>query len=849
VKVDDDRLTTYRKKRRFDRTPEPAPERRVARKAKAHALEFVVQKHDATRLHYDVRIEIAGAMMSWAVPKGPSLDPKVKRLAVETEDHPMSYNKFEGRIPDGEYGAGDVLIWDRGTYETVPPGQEEAMRAKGHIHVRFAGDKLIGEWHFVRTAGRAGSSASKPSWLMFKAKDAYADPKVDLVAARPGSVVSGKSATRGPRRHGASRKGQTPKSLLAAVGLPMRATPTKELANPRDYSYEIKFDGYRLLAARAGDMVSLVTRKGNDWTGRFLAIDRAMKSLSAGEAVIDGEACILDAAGHTSFRRLQAWLGGETGAGTLAFIAFDLLWLDGRDLRGLKLEERRDLLRDLLDRATPPLVFSESLRGAPAEIEAAARASKLEGLIAKRMGSPYVSEGSGSWYKIVFRRQEEVAIAGYVPLVGTTNQVGALIIAMADEKGRFDIAGKVGTGFSEKMRLELARRLDRDASDVPTVQGHPRIEGARWAEIKLVAEIELREWTKDGAALAPSFIALREDKDPADCVRERREIAPKSDGRGSREHPRTRAKRSAAPKRDGTFAGSVALTNPDKVLFPRDGITKREIATYYDSVADSMLPYLAGRPLGLQRWPNGIDEEAWFQQKAPDKVPDFVRIVDAGPRHGESRKIVAENRETLLWLANLAALTLHQWASHVPSGVTAPSAVATALGHADYTVLDLDPGDGVWDHVIQVALAVRAALEKLGLESVVKTSGQRGIHVLIPFRSGPDHATATEFGKKLATGVADTLPDIATVERMKARRGGRLYIDALQNGEGKTIVAPYTLRAKDGAPVSTPIQWSEVTKSLDPGAFTIRTVLRRIAKFGDLLSPLLGSRQTLPTLK
>jgi bifunctional non-homologous end joining protein LigD len=836
-----DPLATYRKKRDFSVTPEPAPEKPGASKSKRKAkegLEFVVQKHDATRLHYDVRIEIAGAMMSWAVPKGPSFDPSVKRLAVETEDHPIAYNRFEGRIPDGNYGGGDVLIWDRGTYETVPPGQEQAMRAKGHFHLRFFGEKLIGEWHLVRTGGGRGARAgggAKSQWLMFKANDERADAALDIVASRPESVVSGKSATRGPRRRSASAAAGTPATLLRTVGTPMRAVAAHELSNKGAFLYEIKFDGYRLLGALADGDVELVTRKGNDWTKRFAPVAAALAKLPVREAVIDGEACILDERGRSSFQLLQGWLGGEKSNGTLVFAAFDLLWVDGRDLRKQPIEERRQLLEALLEKAEAPLAFSKELTGPIDKMIEKARRQGLEGLIAKRRESPYLSGGSGAWWKLKFRKEQEVALAGYVPRIDADDEVGALFIAVATPDAKFEWAGKVGTGFDKATRKSLARMLDKDRSNTPTVVDPPHLKGARWSKVKRVAQIELSEWTKDGAARAPSFIALRDDKEPKDCVREREvPVAPAKPTKGVKPAP---------------AAAEVPLTHPEKVLFPRDGITKADVAAYYASISDVMLPHLAGRPIGVQRWPNGIDEEAWFQQNAPEKVPPFVRLMDTGAAHGSKRKIIVENGETLAWLSNLAALTIHQWASHVPAGTKTQKAIEQALHQADYAVLDLDPGDGTWDHVIEVAETLRGLLEKLELASVVKTSGQRGLHIIVPFKRGPSHADAVDFAKKLATAVAKSLPDIATVERMKAKRGGRLYIDFLQNGEGKTIVAPYSIRPKDGAPVSTPITWSEVTRKLDPSAFTIRTVPKRVGKLGDLLAPLLAPSQELPNVK
>jgi bifunctional non-homologous end joining protein LigD len=841
------KLQTYRAKRDFEKTPEPPPEdessqieraegkkkeRKNAAKADA-ALAFVVQKHDATRLHYDVRIEIGGAMMSWAVPKGPSYDPAIKRLAVETEDHPMAYNQFEGRIPDGEYGAGDVLIWDRGTYETVPPGQADAMRAKGHFHVRFFGEKLRGDWHFVRTrrdqdgAKAPGGEPAKAQWLMFKAADATANPALDIIASRPESVVSGKSATRGPRRIGASQAGKNALALLDAVGDVAKATLATHPPDPKSFWFEIKYDGYRILMGKAGDEVRLLSRNGKDWTAPFQVVADAARSLPVREAVIDGEVCAVDDDGTPSFQGLQEWVAGERKRVKIAYVAFDLLWVDGRDLRALPIEERRQLLEALFEKATGPLSFSRAIAGDDlAKLLHVARASGLEGLVAKRRGSPYVGGHSSHWLKIKFTRRQDCAIAGYVPISDGSGGIGALLLAVVDE-GVMRFAGRVGTGFDSRTRSALAKRLDAIAVPKPQV-AMPRTPGAVFCALSLACEVEFGEWTRDGSMRRPSFMGLREDKSPSECVVETDGIDPDAPA------PAPGASNPSAPSAPSSSSSSGALpplANPRKVLYPRDGITKKDVLDYYLAVAPFMLPHLASRPLTLQRWPNGIDGEEWYQQNAPDKIPGFVRLI---PIEGKSR-IVADNVETLAWLANLAALTIHQWASHAPR-----------LEAPDYVVLDLDPGDGPWSHVIEVAGAVRALLEALELDSVVKTSGKRGIHVLVPIAPGPSHAEATAFGEQIAKAVAKVLPSIATAERMKDKRRGRLYVDYLQNGEGKTIVAPYTLRALDGAPVSTPIAWSEVTEKLDPRGFTLRNVLDRLAKTGDLFAGALNGHKRLP---
>ena len=795
---------------------------------------FVVQKHDARRLHYDLRLEVDGAMVSWAVPKGPSYDPTARRLAVQTEDHPMAYNEFEGRIPDKEYGAGDVLIWDCGTYDTVPSGQQRAMLEKGHLHVRLSGEKLVGDWHIVRTDRRGGDDGAggsgKAQWLFFKAKDAHANPAYDVVAERPESVVSGRVATRGPQRVGASEQGKSARGLLDAVGEPALATPVKAIADPATWLFEVKYDGYRLFACKAGAEVRLYTRHQNDWTDRFRPIADAVAKLAARECVVDGEACVVDESGRPSFGALQEWLGGNKRDARIGYAVFDLLWLDGRDLRREPIESRRELLETMLEGRGAPLSYSRSVDGDLAELLRAAKSAGLEGLVAKKKGSAYVAGRSGLWQKLRFDRRQDCAIAGWIPMAGTTHDVGALLLAVA-EGGKLVFAGRVGTGFDTRARRAIAERLLPDAVERPQVEGAPQTKQARWVHPRLACECAFTEWTRDGSMRAPRFLGLREDKTPLECVRE--------DPQGDREPP---APVAPAPAR----AEAPKLANASKVLFPRDGLTKRDIWDYYTAIAPWILPHLAGRPLTLQRYPDGIDGEEWYQQNAPDKTPRFVRLVDVGPRHENKKRIVCDNLETLQWLANLAALTMHQWCCHVPASAGGRAAIDAALARPDYVVLDLDPGDGPWGHLIEVAGAVRTLLDALELESLVKTSGKRGLHVLVPVAAGPTHDEATGFAEQVARAVAKVLPTIATVERMKDRRGGKLYVDYGQNGEGRTIVAPYTIRARDGAVVSTPVAWSEVTETLDPARFTIRTVLDRAEKMGDLFAGVLKSKQMLP---
>jgi bifunctional non-homologous end joining protein LigD len=852
-----DRLETYRAKRRFEVTPEPRSSQGEAPEGKktASPLAFVVQKHDARRLHYDVRLEVDGAMVSWAVPKGPSFDPAVRRLAVQTEDHPMEYNAFEGRIPDGEYGAGDVLIWDRGTYETVPPGQQRAMLDKGHLHVRMFGEKLVGDWHFIKTNRSPGDdgagNAGKAQWLLFKAKDARANPAFDVVVERPESVVSGKAATRGPLRVGASDQGKSARALVEFLGEPALATADVKVTSGKDWLFEIKYDGYRLLACKAAADVRLYTRRANDWTERFRPVAESIGKLPARECVVDGEACIIDAEGRPSFGALQDWLAsgavGKPKPATLIYAAFDLLWLDGRDLRREPIERRRELLEGLLRQAKPPVLVSRAVEGSLEDLLQAARTNGLEGLIAKRRGSAYVSGRSQQWVKLRFDRRQECAIVGYIPMAGTHDDVGALLLAVVERArpGVLVFAGRVGTGFDARTRHALGARLNEHRSAGPEIENAPRIKDARWTKPALVCECVFTEWTRDGSMRHPRFLALREDKTPLECVREEDAAAAVPD---APPEPAAHAPSSprAPPPAAMTSRDVPKLSNPAKVLFPRDAIAKRDIWDYYTAIAPLMLPHLAGRPLTLQRYPNGIDEAEWYQQNAPDKTPDFVRLVDAGPRHDHKKRIVCDNLATLQWLANLAALTLHGWSAHVPAEATSRAAIDQAMAQPDYVVLDLDPGDGPWSHLIEVARAVRALLDALHLETLVKTSGKRGVHVIVPIAHGPTHDEVTSFAEQIARAVAKVLPKIATVERMKDKRGGKLYVDYGQNGEGKTVVAPYTIRARDGAVVSTPIEWDELEESLDPRRFTIRSVLERVKDRGDLYAGALRGTQKLP---
>ncbi|MFL5322317.1 MAG: DNA ligase D [Myxococcaceae bacterium] len=832
-------LETYRQKRNFEVTSEPAPapvpERATSKPS------FMIHKHDASRLHYDLRLEMDEALASWAIPKGPSYDPAVKRLAVQTEDHPLEYGSFEGRIPDAEYGGGDSLIWERGTYDTFPPGQASQQRKKGHLVIDLEGEKLKGRWHLVRT--RPGPSG-KAQWIFFKAKDGKEDPSFDVVEQRPESVASGRRITRGPvTKKLLGRPHASPEVLLQRVWPPMKATlSTPDSAEGDEFVFEVKYDGYRALAAIVNGKLAFQSRNALDFESRFPEIARALKRMRIGEVVLDGEVVAVDRSGRSNFQSIQS------GDSEHRFYVFDLLWLDGEDLRKRPLEDRRDLLESVLSNIAPPIMLAERVEGHVEQAMAQAKEANLEGVIAKRKGSIYEPKRSPEWLKLKLHQAQEFVIVGYTPISNGANEIGALLVGVREGKD-YVFAGKVGTGFSSKLRKELRKKLDAIAVDSQQVKGAPRYRDAIWVEPRYVAQLEFTEWTRDGKLRHPSFQGLRDDKDPSQVVREipeevgHRKAPTKKAARMARAHTRDEEEvsdaevinapaksRSKVPEKD------YHLTHGDRVLFPKSGYTKKDVYEYHRAVADVMVPALEGRPLALQLWPEGIQKEGIFRQTLERMgAPEWLTRAEV---QSERRKLdhpVADRPEALLWLANRSALTLHMWHSRVPH-----------LSQPDWVVFDLDPGEGTWAELIKVARTLHGMLEHLGLESVVKTSGKRGLHVLVPMAPGHTHQDALEFAVAVTRTMERGLSDIATTERMKKDRHGRLYLDAFQNGEGKTIVAPYTIRAVEGAPVSAPLKWSEVTEKLDPSAFTIKTMPKRLAKVGDLFAPALRGHQRLP---
>ncbi|MBI4242050.1 MAG: DNA ligase D [Candidatus Rokubacteria bacterium] len=810
-------LDDYRGKRDPERTPEPFGGRRAG----AGRL-FVVQKHAARRLHYDLRLEMDGVLKSWAVPKGPSVRPQEKRLAVRVEDHPIEYADFEGVIPEGTYGAGAVIVWDRGWYRLVKPDDPLAQLARGKLEVELFGFKLRGRWTLARMSGK------DKEWLLLKKADAFTGEEEPTDRA-PESVLSGLTVEE--LREGSARLTALRERLEALRPPPGEVSPGDQphmLASAADRPFsgreglfEIKYDGVRGLARRAGEMVELYSRNGQVVTGRYPEVARGLRALFVERFVLDGEVVATDEGGRPSFQRLQARMHltnpldierARVGV-PVTGIFFDCLSLDGRDLRRLPLRERKECLRLLLPMRGVVRYGDHILKHGAAFFEAASE-QRLEGIIAKKVDSRYVAGRSRDWLKVKCQRRQEFVIGGYTDPQGSRGYFGALHLGLY-EGSRLVYVSKVGTGFDARTLRSLWEKLaPLSRTSSPFEVGTPTGAGHHWVEPKLVCEVRFTEWTLHEGIRHPAFLGLREDKTPTECRREEPvELVP------------------LPPGQPEAASREVRLTNLTKVFWPEDGFTKGELIAYYDAVAPHLLPYLRDRPLVLTRYPDGIAGKSFFQKDAPDFVPDWVRTEriyskDAGR---EIDYFVVNDRESLRYVANLGTIPLHLWSSRLG-----------ALDRPDWLILDLDPKGAPFADVVRVARALHRILEELELPSYVKTSGATGLHVLVPLGARYTHEEARTFGRLLALLGVEAAPDIATVARPVRARGGKVYIDYVQNGHGRTIVAPFSLRPLPGAPVSCPLRWAEVTARLDPKRFILKTVPTRFEKIGDPLAPVLA---------
>ncbi|HEX3535790.1 MAG TPA: DNA ligase D [Stellaceae bacterium] len=875
-------LEEYKRKRDFHRTPEPAGARPRAKKAGPAPLSFVIQKHAARRLHYDFRLELDGVLLSWAVPKGPSLDPGEKRLAVHVEDHPIEYGGFEGVIPKGQYGGGTVLLWDRGTWTPEGPHPAEAYR-KGTLKFRLDGDKLHGKWALVRMGGRAAprKPGDHENWLLIKERDDEAEPGSDaaIVEDKPLSVATGRSMEaiaaerdrvwdydRGeiPGEPPTKAKAPTKKGPAALPkGARKRAMPDRFVAqlatlveqppDGDDWLHEIKFDGYRLLARIDRGKVRLLTRTGLDWTSKFPALAKALAELPAETAVVDGEVVAVAADGTTNFAMLQDRIAnGDTG--DLLFYAFDLLYRDGYDQTGATLEDRKAVLAELIARDSDGTVrFSDHQTGHGQEFFDRACGYELEGIMSKRRDRPYRPGRGTDWLKIKCGKRDEFIIVGFTDPAGQRHGFGALLLGYYSPQGELTYAGRVGTGFNGKRLTELRAGLDKLERKTPTVRLPKGVskKGTHWVEPRLVAEIRYGNRTTDGILRHPSFQGLREDKPPEEIVYDPKTGLPPvpadagakpAKGRSSKPTlSRSRGKAVAdegekaskpksggapqvtAPARDGsiTFEG-VRLTHPDRVLYPEEGITKLAIAEYYAAVRDWVLPELADRPLSLVRCPEGYDKECFYQKHATSAVPGVVGRVEIpeGVGTGTGTYTYIKDLAGLVAMVQMGVLEIHPWGSTVKK-----------LETPDRITFDFDPDVGLpWDRVTDAAIQLREALLGIGLESFPKTTGGKGLHVVVPIAPKLGWDEIKEFSKWVAERFTAAYPERFTTNMAKRARTGRIFIDYLRNGRGATAIGAYSARARAGAPVATPLSWQEVEKGVKPDRFTVQTVPDRLKR-------------------
>jgi bifunctional non-homologous end joining protein LigD len=827
-------LADYAKKRDFARTPEPK-----GKVTADSAGAFVVQKHDARRLHFDLRLELDGVLKSWAVTRGPSLTVGEKRLAVRTEDHPVEYLDFEGNIPKGEYGGGSMIVWDRGHW--TPVGDPRKALAKGHLDFTLEGTRLKGHWHLVRMRPKPGEKTEP--WLLIKSEDEFArqpgDP--EITEEETTSYLSGRtnkeladagdmrSDHKGRAQETKRRKQPLPdiakiagakKKILPPFVEPSLASLSDKAPSGPKWVHEIKHDGYRLQARIDGAKIKLLTRKSLDWTERFDRIAKVLAELHLGSALIDGEAVVEDQSGFSSFSNLQIALK-ENRQDKMRYHAFDLIYLDGYDLTQVPLIERKALLQAALSGlpANSQVRYSEHLAiDGPTMLEHSCRLG-LEGIISKRTDSPYTSGRGDAWLKSKCRESQEFVILGYVPSTAAAKLVGSLVLGYY-EVGKIQYAGRVGTGWSTAVSASLWKQLGEMRTKRPAFK-KPLPAGAEkdvvWVEPKLVCEVEFSDWTHDNVVRQASFKGLRDDKPPTEIVREAR--GKRAAGTPSKAKPT-----------------SVRLTHPERILWPEEGITKQGLADYYTDIADWILPHLAGRVLSLVRAPSGTGEKFFYAKHPWAGLSDRIKRVDVGEKEP---MIIVDDVNGLLELAQAGIVEIHPWGSRYEK-----------LEQPDRLIFDLDPGEGVrWTEMLDAAREVRDFLGELKLESFVKTTGGKGLHVVVPVEPAMDWEPAKAFTQSVAEALAKKRPDRYVAIMAKRVRSGRIFIDYLRNGRGATAVGAYSTRARLRATVSTPLAWDELSEGIRSDHFTLTNIRARLQHLKDPWPGFFKIRQRIPKTK
>jgi bifunctional non-homologous end joining protein LigD len=927
-------LAEYRRKRDFTKTAEPSGDRQVP---EAGHLRFVIQKHAASHLHFDLRLELDGVMKSWAVPKGPSTDPSVKRLAMQVEDHPIDYNTFEGTIPQGEYGGGTVMLWDQGTYtaEGVPAEEsEDTLReayAKGDLKVTFFGERMRGSWALVRMKyNRDGSSSgAKPQWLFIKHRDEYASTD-DIVADNMTSVTTGRSmdeiATgRSKVWHSnrtetvAKTRAKTPAKKTAAKAAaksPARAAAISQIANSLEpmyasvgdhvpgegWTFEPKYDGVRVLAFATPGDVRLITRNGKDKATQFPEIVDALSALASKKKkalVLDGEIVALIDGEPGRFQELQSrmhvkelhMIARHRSSSPVALMLFDIL-AAGDDvlMREPWTKRRARLLREVGKSTSAQVRITESIQGDGEKMLALARKQGWEGIIAKRVTSTYeAGNRSHSWLKLKIEFRQEFVVGGFTEPRNSRQHIGALLLGYYDHD-RFIYVGHTGGGFTGAGLAEMYRKLEPlEVSQSPFEEVPKTNERAHWVKPKIVVEVKFSEWTGDGKLRQPIYLGTRDDKKASEVGRESTSMQKKSTAESKKEKPAAKRGSSAstskarrriyaqrtledAPRSAAKSARpggkslrsdaiieqldeiqerggegrleisrdvSIDVSNLSKVFFPKKKLTKGDLLRYYAAVAPYVLPVMADRPLVLKRFPNGVTGKSFFQQNAGE-VPDVVRTETIHTQGGSTNlRIVGGDLPTLLYTIQLGAVSVDPWHSRVQS-----------LDHADYTIIDLDPGPRApFSRVVEVARWAKEVMDSLGLHGAIKTSGSTGLHIYIPLPADTPNEAATLVAQIVATRVSEAHPKVATIERWVKQRGAsQVYVDYLQNIIGKTVAAAYAARANPDALVSTPLEWDELTDDLDPREFTIETAPKRFEEVGDIWMKQLKKKNSLRAL-
>ncbi len=841
--------------RDFARTPEPEPSPAPRAPGTPEAAPvFVVQKHDATRLHWDFRLEHGGVLWSWAVPKGPSLDPHHKRLAMHVEDHPVEYATFSGVIPDGNYGAGTVEIWDRGTWEPVEADAAGAL-ARGELKFRLHGERLQGGFVLVRLKPRPRETGE--SWLLIKEHDAHERDGADAAVMEETPLGATPALAKAARQPGRKRtaSGHAP---LPEAQAPQLAQLVQTPPSGQGWTSEVKFDGYRMICRKDGNAVQVITRNGLDWTARLPALASAVGAMAPQRLMLDGELVALDRKGLSSFARLQdAFSTGKTAS--LRFYAFDLLHLDGIDYRPQPLSARRDALEALMQAVpeTGPLRLSEQLHSDAARVRKEACAIGLEGIVCKRLDAPYRAGRSGDWVKVKCENREEFVVLGYTPPAGTRQGLGALQLGYHDHTGQLHFGGGCGTGYTANTLRMLVERLEplRDAAPGSLLGTEPPPRDTIWVRPELVAEIGYAGFTGGGMVRHATFLGLREDKAAAEVVRavlpsdtarielgrgNRRPTPPAGNGivvarrsaRAAGKAPVAKADQPPAgtaggrivvarrTERDAAEIAGQRISHADRPLWPADAagpaLTKRDLALYWDAVAPVAAPGIVGRPLALVRCPDGIGGEHFFQKHLGRGMPDALHEAQADG----APYVAMTGSDGLLAAAQVAAIELHSWGSSLDDPL-----------HADRLVFDLDPGDGVtMPTVVEAAREVKARLEALGLHAFCRTSGGKGLHVLAPVRTEAGWDAVRAWTRRFAETMEADSPDRYVSTTRKADRTDRILVDWLRNGLGSTAVASFSPRARPGAGVAMPLGWREVSAKLDPAAFTLRTVPARLLR-------------------